>query len=45
MFVETNEQLEKLKAIGAIVADTLQYMISIAQPGMTTYELDQEGVK
>jgi methionyl aminopeptidase len=45
MFVETNEQLEKLKAIGAIVADTLQYMISIAQPGMTTYELDQEGFK
>src|SRR5690606_20961733 len=32
-------------AIGRIVADTLQYMIGLAAPGMSTWELDQAGLQ
>lgn len=43
MILESDKELEHLKEIGCIVADTLQHMISKAQPGMNTWELDQLG--
>ncbi len=43
MTIETEEDLLKLKAIGRIVALTLQKMMKATEPGMTTWELDQIG--
>lgn len=43
MTIETDEDLEKLKLIGRIVAATLKEMMARAEPGMTTLELDQVG--
>lgn len=43
MTVTTEEELAALKAIGLIVANTLQAMIRAARPGITTRELDEIG--
>lgn len=43
MTIETDQQLEYLKAIGQIVATTLKTMIARTEPGMTTLELDLIG--
>lgn len=43
MTIETDEDLNKLKAVGWIVARVLREMQSSAEPGMTTFELDQLG--
>jgi len=43
MTIERDEQLEKLKRAGAVVARTLKAMIAAAEPGMTTKELDDFG--
>jgi methionyl aminopeptidase len=43
MTVETEEQLERLRRIGRIVADCLQLMGRSLEPGMTTLELDAIG--
>ncbi len=43
MTVETQEQLEKLKKIGVIVADCLKHMLSSIEDGITTKELDDIG--
>jgi len=43
--VENDEQLEKLRAIGRIVANVLRDMQKAAEPGMTTAELDAIGAK
>lgn len=43
MTVETEKELEGLKAIGQIVGMTIQYMAEHMQPGMTTAELDAIG--
>lgn len=43
MTLETEDQLEKLRAIGGIVAAALAEMIRRAEPGMTTRELDAIG--
>lgn len=43
MTVETEQDLVALKAVGQVVARTLQQMIDYAEPGMTTAELDQYG--
>ena len=43
MILETKDDLEKLKHIGSIVADTLAYMKKKACVGMTTKELDDIG--
>lgn len=45
MTVTTEEQLEKLKAIGAICALARDRMAAALRPGMTTLELDAVGVK
>lgn len=45
MTVTTEEQLEKLKAIGAICAEARDRMADALRPGMTTLELDAIGVK
>jgi len=37
--------LEKLKTIGRIVAEVLQTMKDAVQPGMTTLELDELGLR
>ena len=39
MTIETEEDLQKLKVIGRVVAITLKEMISRTEPGMTTAEL------
>jgi methionyl aminopeptidase len=43
MILKTAAELEKLKAIGQIVAQVLQAMGQALEPGMTTRELDQLG--
>lgn len=43
MTITTEEQLEKLKAIGRICALTRDAMASAMRPGMTTAELDELG--
>lgn len=43
MTVESEQDLQGLKAIGHIVASTLKQMMAYAEPGMTTRELDDYG--
>lgn len=43
MTLETNEQLEKLRAVGRVVAEARRRMAAALQPGMTTQELDRVG--
>jgi len=43
MTIETDDDLEQLKAIGYIVATTLKQMMESTEPGMTTAEIDQIG--
>lgn len=43
MTADSDKDVEALKAIGHICAETLRKMMSAAQPGMTTGELDQIG--
>jgi methionyl aminopeptidase len=45
MTIENDDQFEKLKIIGGIVARVLQRMMDAARPGMTTAELDALGAK
>lgn len=45
MSVDTEEQFEGLKRIGAIVANCLVWMRNAAKPGMTTAELDEIGAR
>jgi methionyl aminopeptidase len=43
MTISSEEQLEKLKACGQVVAATLKAMAAAMEPGMTTRELDALG--
>ena len=43
MTIDNDDQLEKLKRSGRVVAETLRVMASKMEPGMTTRELDQIG--
>ena len=43
MTIENEEQLEKLRTIGKLVARTLTAMGAALEPGMTTRELDDLG--
>ena len=43
MIVESEKEINSLKAIGRVVAQTLKLMMEQAQPGMTTAELDDIG--
>lgn len=43
MIVKNEADLDGLKKIGKIVANCLQYMSQVMEPGMTTKELDQLG--
>ena len=43
MTIETEEQLERLRRVGAIVAAVCRLMGSRLEPGMTTRELDEIG--
>ena len=43
MTIERDEQLEKLKRSGKVVAETLTAMAKAMEPGMTTRELDRIG--
>lgn len=43
MTIETEDQLEKLRVVGALVARTLAAMGEALEPGMTTKELDDYG--
>lgn len=45
MTITTDEQLEKLKAIGRICAVARDAMAAAMRPGMTTLELDEIGAK
>jgi methionyl aminopeptidase len=45
MSIETPAELEKLRAIGGIVARTLQFLRSSVRPGMATAELDRLGAR
>jgi methionyl aminopeptidase len=45
MTIETKQDIEELKTIGKIVADTLKLMMKEAKAGMTTAELDEIGKK
>jgi len=45
MTITSDEELERLKAIGRIVAQTLERMGKALRPGMTTGELDAIGAK
>lgn len=45
MTVTTEEELEKLKAIGSICARAMEVMIAALRPGITTAELDAIGAK
>ncbi|UXN72979.1 M24 family metallopeptidase [Devosia sp. A8/3-2] len=45
MTITTEEQLERLKAIGRICAITRDAMAAAMRPGMTTAELDEFGAK
>jgi methionyl aminopeptidase len=43
MTADSQTDIEHLKAIGRICAETLRRMMNAAQPGMTTRELDETG--
>jgi methionyl aminopeptidase len=43
MTADSQKDIESLKAIGRICAETLRRMMSAARPGMTTRELDEIG--
>jgi len=43
MIIKTEDELDKLKAIGRICAQALEAMAAALQPGITTLELDQIG--
>ena len=43
MTADSEKDIEALKAIGRICAETLRKMMSAARPGMTTRELDEIG--
>ena len=43
MPIENDDDLEALKRMGAIVAQTLQAMGKALEPGMTTREFDEIG--
>ena len=43
MIVESEKEINSLKAIGRVVAQTLKLMMEQAQPGITTAELDNIG--
>ncbi len=43
MTIETQDDVVALKKIGRVVSLTLQRMLSAAEPGMTTHELDMIG--
>lgn len=43
MTIENDDQLEKLRAVGRLVARTLEAMGKALEPGMTTRELDDLG--
>jgi methionyl aminopeptidase len=43
MTIETEDQLEKLRTVGSLVARTLRTMGKAIEPGMTTMELDDLG--
>lgn len=45
MTIENDQQLEKLRVIGRIVANVLRDMQHAAEPGMTTADLDAIGAK
>ena len=45
MTIETDNDLQALQVVGRIVAFTLKEMIRLAEPGMTTLELDKIGQK
>ena len=45
MTIETEQQFNAMKEIGAIVANCLAFLKSIAKPGMTTLELDDAAGK
>jgi methionyl aminopeptidase len=45
LIITTDDQLERLKAIGRICALTREAMAAAMQPGMTTLELDEIGAK
>lgn len=45
MTIETEEDLERLRVIGRIVATCLKYMAARMEPGMTTRELDEIGAR
>lgn len=45
MTISNDEELEKLREIGRIVANTLKAMTEAMRPGMTTAELDVIGAK
>lgn len=43
MTVESENDLQYLKAVGRLCADVLRKMMKLARPGITTAELDQVG--
>ncbi len=43
MIIQSQNDLKKLQIIGSIVANCLEYMITQAQVGMSTWDLDQLG--
>lgn len=45
MTVDTEEDLQGLKAVGEVVATVLRRMLDAIQPGMTTRELDDMGTR
>lgn len=45
MIVRNNQDLEGLTRIGQICGMTLAYMLDVAEPGMTTRQLDQLGAE
>lgn len=45
MTADTEKDLERLKAVGHICAETLRRMMQAVRPGMTTAELDAYGAK
>ena len=45
MSVETPEELDALKAAGAVVADAIRAMRAHTRPGVTTAELDEIGAR
>src|SRR5919112_1568018 len=45
MSIETEEELEALRAVGRVVADALRAMRQAVRPGVTTGELDAIGAR